>query len=542
MTRWEKFKNFLKALRRPRYIIPIIIILLAAGIIWLRLASPKAPYEQVDVTRGDIVQLVSVTGKVKPADSVELAFERSGKVAAISVKVGDRVTAGQRLASLSNADLVAQLAQAQASLDKEIVRLAEIKSGTRPEELQIAQTAVFNAEKNLADAQRQAEADLANYYDDVENILNDAYIKADDAVNKQTDELFTNDNFADPKLSFYSSNQATSDAESGRRTAGLELAQFKQELDVLATDRASLDTALVRGKAHLDKILVFLNSAGTAVNESVGLSVTTLTNYKYYVNTGRTNVSSALTAISGQSQSIAAQKVTNQSSILVAQNALETAKDQLSLKQAGSTPDEIAAQEAQVKYARANVQNYEAALSKTVIFSPLNGLVTKRDIEVGEIVAANATAISVLSTAKFEIEANVSENEIAKINLGDPVVMTLDALGPDEKFAGKIIAIDPAETIVSGVIYYRVTSVFDAEDARIKSGMTVNMDIQTAEKNGVLTLPYYLIKSRGNEKFVQVLNNGQVVERTVKTGLEGETMIEIVEGLNEGDKVIVTNQ
>lgn len=533
----ERIKNTLK---RPLYITLIIVVVLAVwGIIAWR-GSQKTTYELVETARGEIIQQVSVTGKVKPADSVDLAFEKSGKVAVISVNVGDKVAVGQRLAILSNLDLVAQLAQAQASLDKEIVKLAELKSGTRPEELQIAQTAVTNAERTLADVLSKAETDLNNYYDDVKDILSDAYVNADDAVNKQTDELFNNDNSSDPQMSFYSGSQATSDAEWQRRVAGTELAQFKQELDALASDRVSLDSALIKGQAHLDKILDFLNSVSLAVNDSTGLSATNLTNYKYYVNTGRTNVNTALTAISTQSQSIAAQKATNQSNVSTAQNTLAAAQDQLALKQAGSTAEAIAGQEAQVKYARANVQNYEAALGKTVIFSPLNGIVTKKDVEVGEIVAANATVISVLSVAKFEIEANVSENEIAKINLGDAVVMTLDALGPAEKFVGKIIAIDPAETVVSGVIYYKVTSVFDAEDSRIKSGMTVNMDIQTDKKANVLILPYYVVKGRNGEKYVQILDNGQAVERIVKTGLEGETMIEITDGLQAGEKVIVS--
>ncbi len=194
-------------LKKPLNLFLIAVIIFAGwgAFAYWRGLQPTA-YELVKVVKGEIVQQVSVTGKVKPADSVELAFERSGKVASVVVGVGDKVTVGQRLATLSNADLVAQLAQAQASLDKEIVKLAELRSGTRPEELQIAQTTVTNAEKTLADVLSKAEIDLNNYYDDVKDILNDAYINADDAVNKQTDELFSNDDSADPQLSFYSSS------------------------------------------------------------------------------------------------------------------------------------------------------------------------------------------------------------------------------------------------------------------------------------------------------------------------------------------------
>jgi RND family efflux transporter MFP subunit len=547
----EKIKTIFK---KPLNIILMVAIIFAgAGIYMYKASNKESSYEFIEVKKGEITQLVSVTGKVKPADSVDLAFEKSGKVASISVKVGDRILAGQQLASLSNADLAAQLAQAQASLDKEKVKLAELKAGTRPEELQIAQTTVENAEKtltdaiaNLANVKSKATIDLNNYYNDVKDILNDAYIDADDAVNKQVDELFVGDNTSNPQLVFYTSSQAKSNAEYKRWRAGQELTLFKSDLDNLAQDQTSLDTAMVTAKSRLAVVLDFLTSLSDAVNDASNVSSTTLANYKYYVNTARTNVNTAITSISTQEQYIATQKATNQSNISTAEASVNTAKnslakaqDELKLKQAGSTVEEIAAQEAQIKYAQANVQNYQASLTKTIIYSPINGVVTKKEAEVGEIVAANATVISVLSVAQFEVEANVSENEIAKVSLNDKIEMTLDALGPTEKFSGRVVEIDPAETIVSGVIYYKATSVFDVEDARIKSGMTVNLDIQTDKKEDVLYLPYYVVKERNGDRYVQVLENGKLKEKIIKTGLEGETMIEIIEGLAEGEKVVV---
>jgi len=547
----QALKSFLK---KPWVIVAIVLIVVVVVYLFAT-SGKKSPYEFAEARLGDVSQEVSVTGKVNPAESVDLAFEKSGKVASIAVSVGDKVAAGQVLANLTNSDLAAQLAQAQASLDKEVINLAELKAGTRSEELQIAQTSVSNAEKTLTDAQNnlanvrnKAAVDLDNYYEDVRDILNDAYLKADDAVNKQADELFSNDNSDNPELTFYTGTQAELDAESNRKKARLELTQFKQELDSLSASQSAKDLALVNGENHLRVISDFLNSASVAVNEAINLSSANQTNYKYYINAGRTNVNAAQTSISAQKQYIATQKATNQSNLTTAettvntaQSTLATAKDQLALKTAGSTSEQIAAQEAQIKYARANVQNYQAALSKTVIVSPLNGIITKKDAKTGEIVAANANVISVLSIAKFEIEANVSENEIAKVSIGDPVSMTLDALGPNEKFVGRIIKIDPAETIVSGVIYYKVTSVFDNEDVKIKSGMTVNLDIQTDKKENVLILPYYVVKGSNGDKYVRVLEDGKEKEKIVKTGLEGETMIEIVEGLKEGEKVIASN-
>jgi multidrug efflux pump subunit AcrA (membrane-fusion protein) len=204
-TLFEKLKTLLK---KP-WIIVVIIVVAVVAIYFFMVSGNKSSYEFAEARLGDVSQEVSVTGKVKPAESVDLAFEKSGKISSIAINIGDKVVAGQILASLSSSDLVAQLAQAQASLDKEIIKLAELKVGTRNEEIQIAQTNVTSAQNSLTNAQNslvnvgnKAVVDLDNYYEDVKDILNEAYLKADDAVNKQTDELFSNDNSDSPSLTF----------------------------------------------------------------------------------------------------------------------------------------------------------------------------------------------------------------------------------------------------------------------------------------------------------------------------------------------------
>ena len=72
--------------------------------------------------------------------------------------------------------------------------------------------------------------------------------------------------------------------------------------------------------------------------------------------------------------------------------------------------------------------------------------------------------------------------------------------------------------------------------------MTANLDIQTDKKTDVLVLPYYLVKEKNSHKYVQTLENGKEKEQVVETGLEGETLIEIISGLSEGQKVITNGQ
>jgi len=105
--------NFFK---KPTTIVILIIIIAGAIAGYFYFGRKSAPkYEFTEVERGDITQTVSVTGQVKPAESIDLAFDRSAKISQISVVVGDKVKAGQIIATLDNSEIRAQLTQAQAA-------------------------------------------------------------------------------------------------------------------------------------------------------------------------------------------------------------------------------------------------------------------------------------------------------------------------------------------------------------------------------------------------------------------------------------------
>lgn len=553
------YKNIMKQfIKKPSVIISVVIFAAVIfGGYWFFLRPEPPSYETVIAQKGDIIQEVSVTGRVKPAQSVNLAFERSGKVAEVFIKVGDKVKAGQALIALDNSELSSQLKQAESSLESARAKLAELKRGARPEEIAIAETAVANAEKSLADAEtnlentrEKADGDLANLYGSVKNILNDAYIKADDAANKQTDEMFSNDLTTSPQLSFLvTSQQVEIDAEWRRVLANGALSSFQSELSVLSDEPVKLDAAMVNAENHLKTVKDFLEDLSEALNFSAGLSASTLASYKGYVNTGRTNNQTALTNIGSQKQTIAAQKITNQNNISSAeskvndaQNALAAARNELALKKAGAAEEQITAQEAVVRQGEANVQNFKVQISKTVLYSPINGVITKReDAKIGEIVVANANVLSVISEAKYEIEANVPEADIAKIKIGDEAKVTLDAYGNDVVFKAAVAEIEPAETILEGVATYKTTFQFLKDDGRVKAGMTANIDILAGRRENVIKIPQRALTAKNGDKYARVLADGEIKEVEVKTGLRGsDGWVEIIEGLNEGDVVVLS--
>jgi len=160
-----------KKLLTKKYIISVVVLAVMVGGIFFFTKTKKSNYEFAIVQRTDLTQEVSVTGKVEPADKVDLAFNSEGRVSNIYVNVGDEVYRGQMLARLNSAQYSAQYLQSQASLEAEKAKLEELEKGTRPEEIDIQETKVKNAEELLADAKNN----LKNY-------IKDAYTKSDDAI------------------------------------------------------------------------------------------------------------------------------------------------------------------------------------------------------------------------------------------------------------------------------------------------------------------------------------------------------------------------
>ena len=283
--------------------------------------------------------------------------------------------------------------------------------------------------------------------------------------------------------------------------------KLKGELDKLnINSRDELNEALSKGEIHLKAIRGFLFDIMDALEKANSLSASTLDSYKANVTTARTNINTASTNISGQKQSINLQ------------NAI------------------IISEEVSIGSYEASVGNIEAQIEKTVLRSPINGVVTKQGAKVGEIAAANIILVSILSSI-YEIETFIPEVDIAKVKVGNSVRATLDAYGKDAVFEARVISINPAETMVEGVATYKTILRFDSGDKPIKSGMTANLDILTAQKNNTLIVPQRAVTSANGDKFV---NNGATTIKVI-TGLRGsDGNIEILEGLKEGDKIVIS--
>ncbi len=516
--------------RRPWLTVVLVVLILGIGFFVFRPKAKIVP-ALATVARGTIQQVVSVTGNTSPVHDLALAFQISGQVSQVPARVGERIPAGRVLAELSHAELSAQLAQAQANLQSAQAKLDQLLRGSRPEDISTERATLAKSEQ-----------DLANYYLSAWDAAQKAQILAEDAVRKQLDDLFTNDDQVNATLSFTSSDSAAQVlAQNSRFTTGIELSNWKKELQDAqpafypanstspSADPAFSKNILSRARSHLAVIQNGLTGLASALDNATNLSAATLTTYRGALTTARTNVNTAATNMSGLSDSISSQEA-----------AVAKTRRELDAMLAGSDPQEIAAQRAQVAQNEAGVALVQAQLDKTVLRSPIAGVVTRQDAKIGQTVTANQNVVSVISADRLEVQANVTEVDIAKIHVGDSARITLDAYGEDVAWSAKVTAIDPAETLVEGVSTYKTTLLFDSLDERARPGMTANIDILGAQRENVLFIPARAVISREGRKFVRIYRSDDTqTEQEVQTGLRGsDGNIEIISGLLEGESVL----
>lgn len=501
----------------------VIILCVAAVAVFLVtygiFKSKSGAYQFVTVARGTITEEVDVTGNTTPVQSLNLAFQNGGTVASVSKNAGDTVAAGQAIAQLDTSALQAQLAQTQASVDATQATLQKLQAGPTPQAVQISQTALASAQQSLT-----------NQYVSAPDAIASALAKANDAVRNQLTPLFSNAESNSPQLSFSVSNsQILNNAQSERLSASQELNVWQAELYKLPPNAgtSTLDAALASSASHLNVVEQLLETVSTALVDATSLSASTATTYKTDVASAVTEVQSASAAVNGTQQGIAS-----------GETAVAQAQAALNQTLAGSTSQDIAAQQAAVEQAQANERSAEVNLRNATLISPINGIVTVQNAKPGQIATAGQIIASVISNDNLEVDAFVPETDIGKVAVGNTVSMTFDAFH-GETFGGKVFYIDPAETVVSGVVEYKIKVSFDKPDGRIKSGLTANLTIKTKTNPNTLILPQYAVIQNVSGTFVEVLQNGSPKQIPVTLGIrDQEGNVEIANGVTEGQQVV----
>ena len=524
----------------------IFIVLIAIIIFIVILSSSNNGEEKVDlvkVIRGNVTQEVSETGQLKKGEKIDLSFSNSGRVENIYVSIGQDVKKGDALMKLETRELGIQLLEANANLAISQAKLDKLVAGASAQEIQKKQTVLANAEvslenaeHNLVNIENQTNESLKAAYDNSLNIINSGYLYAYNAKN-----------FIDLlQRSYFTKN----DQE------GLKIKENKNEINIAllkmevlmntakSKESEDINLALAGIKINLSVIYDSLGEIRDICEELTYRNVVSTAD-KSSLDTHKSNINTALTSIINSQQTLASTKLSNSVSINTAQASVSTAhgvlkitQDDLLLITSDPRKEDLDLYEAQVSQAKSRVSLLQDKINKATLRSYADAQVAEINKEIGEM-AQQDVVISLLPSDLFDIEVDIYEEDVVKMNIGNPVDISLIVF-PDEIFNGNIISIDPAEKLVNGVVYYRVRISFDEVPENVKPGMTADLIIKTSTKEDVLIIPEDVLGKNSQGFVVNVFKDGNIQEREVKIGITGnDGMAEIISGLKENEEIVL---
>ena len=528
-------------------IFSIIIIIIAAVIYQAYFKNEETDFTLATVEKGNVVQEVSETGQVKREEEINLGFNLSGIIRQIYVEVGEEVKEQDVLAKLDDSQLRIQLEESKANLELNQAQLSKLLTGSSKEETQIAQTSVDNAKislttakQTLEDIKKDGEEDLKAAYEDALNDLDDAYLKISNTFN--TADLIQT-------TYFVINNQEGVRVKENKDKIENARDRIKPYLDTAKNtkDYEDIDIALSKTKTNLEIVADSLKIIRDTCEVGIYKSTVSST-HKSSLDTRRGDINTALTNIVDSQQTISLTRITNevnintyQGKVDIEEGELQAAEDNLAEVIAPPRQEDVDLYQAQVNQARAKVRLLEKQIGDTVLKSPVGGQVIKVDKKIGEIVqsAAQGTVISLLPSSPFKIEVDIYEEDVAKMEIGNPVDISLVAF-QDEKLEGKVTFINPVEEMIEGVVYYEVFISLPNYPEGTKPGMTADLIIRTDLREDVLVIPESAITEKDGEFTVEILKETIFKEKKIEIGLEGsDDLVEVISGLAEGEQVTI---
>lgn len=451
---------------RRRLWLPLLIVTLAvAGLLVVRAgAQTDQPQERTaTVERGPIELFVTGTGKVEPSAQANLFFQVRGTLGELNVRVGQRVRAGQVLASLDPASLDANLLGAEADLIAAQNVLQDLLDGATPQQLAQAERAVAQARDALHDAE---------YRWSVQQEGNRA------------------------------SSTTVRGAEARLVLAEEELKQAKANYDQFS-GRPSDDPARALALTRL--------AAAQADRDSA------LRNLNWY--TGHpTEIQQAIL----------------DAEVAVAEANLAQAEQDLEQLRSGPDPDEV-------DQAQARVRAAQAVVDQVRLIAPIDGTIMSLSHAVGDSVSPGEVEIVVADLSELHIDTTIDELDIALIEPGQTVKITLDAL-PALLLEGQVASIDLSPQIGTGSTQYPVRVQLNSTDPDVRIGMTAALSVSVAREEEAVLVPNWALNFDPDtgEVYVVVRSGAAPERRVVTLGLRNESFSQATSGLEVGETIGVT--
>ena len=319
------------------------------------------------------------------------------------------------------------------------------------------------------------------------------------------------------------------------------------EVDVGAQASGKITKLYVKLGQEIKKGEMIADIDSTTQINTLNTKKAALVSYQAQLKAKKTAYDVALSSYNRLSK-LYTQKATSLDSLNTAKSTLDNAKA------------EMEAIEANIKQAEIEVNTAETNVRYTKITAPMDGTVISVPVSEGQTVNANQTTPTIVTIAdlsKMKIKPEISEGDITKVKAGQEVSFTI--LSDNQTVYHSVIdSVDPANTTTSdssstssstssssssttSAIYYYANVLIDNPDRTLRIGMTTENNIKIANAKDVLLVSNMAIQKRDGKNFVNVLNDkNQPEQREVETGVQNDFHTEIKSGVNEGEKVIVS--
>jgi HlyD family secretion protein len=527
---------------RKRILLFVLIfaILLLAGWLLFILLRPDSYLEGVDtvpVERGALNALVEATGTVRSVQHVRLSWQITGEIETVNVEVGQRVSAGEVLASLEETSLPAPIILARNELINARQALDDLLESQmqRAEALKAVQDAEYALEdaRNPAVIQAQAQADVATAALELEN----AQLQLDLLVTPPSAESIEN-TYANLLLA----RQAVEDLEEDiaeteqniRRPEDAYMpwesrGQYKKLLDNLHLQLAQARLALQKKEERYDDLLSPPDPDEVAGAEAaVARAKAQLEDAQREWERVKDGFSQAEIAVL-------------EAELADAQREWERVKD-------GPTADDIAAAQARIAAA-------QAVLDQVQITAPFDGVITEVVSKPGDQVSPGMLAFRLDDLSQMLIDLEISEMDIPRVGVGQDVTLVLESVLAKD-YRGTVVEISPVGTEAEGLVYFEAIVAVTNPDEQIKPGMTAEADIVVDREENALLVPNQAIRSLGGQRVVFLVDpteassegglnlpfgeqDSRIRPVTIEIGLKSISSSQIVGGeLRQGDRIL----
>jgi HlyD family secretion protein len=530
-------------LQKKRILIGLVMVvaLVAAGFTLFRSGGDAAEieYRFAPVERGELVRSISATGMVVALTAVDVKSKAGGIVTQLMVDEGTVVKKGDLVAIIDPRDTRAIFEQAQADLRSAQARADQAQSSY---ELQVAQSRT-----NVEDAKAALEA--------AKSRLARAEIEAKRQPTLSTASVQTAAaalNAAEEAKSKYE----TVEAPQLRRDAEGSLNRTKAELDSAEAEAARQKDLLRRGyvsQAAVDRANSSLAAARAAHETAKQRSAT--------LDRQIAAESKALSLEVDRAKAALNQAKAGTSDVDLAKQAVVEARQavrqaEVDLKQAEDNRinnrvrrSEVQSAQAGTVRSRVSVQNAKVQLESTTVLAPRDGVVTMKYLEEGTIIppgtstfAQGTSIVQISDTTRMFVDCTVDEADIAEVREGQRVRILTEAY-PSERLEGVVVRVNPAAVTANNITSVKVrVEVLSKSRERLLPGLNATCEFLTMVRPKVLIVPSQAVQREGDKAYVKVKATGPEavpLRREVKVGETGNNGIEIVEGLQEGDEVVV---